>query len=76
VSLFVCEECRTIDNTALTRFWPRKVDGGDPRALCSACDPATAKWHGRFARQTYDGTQRVQWVDGEWVSETKGELGE
>jgi hypothetical protein len=69
VSLFVCEECRTIENTALSDFWLRNVDGGKGRALCSACDPDIGKWHGRFERRTYDGSQVVQWVDGRWVGE-------
>lgn len=66
MSLFVCQSCRTIENTALSHFWLRDLEG-DGRALCSACDPDIGEWHDRFPRQTYDGTQRVQWVDGEWV---------
>ena len=69
MALFVCEKCRTIENTACCDFWLRNVD--KPlclgTALCSACDPDIGKWHGRFERQTYDGSQTVQWVDGRWV---------
>lgn len=66
MSLYVCEECRTIENTALGLFWTRNVEG-DGRALCSACAPEIGEWHGRFDRRTYDGTQNVAWVDGEWI---------
>lgn len=67
MSLFVCEQCGTIDNTALTDFWMRRHREGtnDQRALCSAC--LTGKWHGRFPQETYDGTQNVQYVEGRRV---------
>lgn len=69
MSLFVCEECGCIENTALApRFWSRKVDGGDPRSLCSVCDPeGPQEWHGRFDRRQYDGTQTVEYIDGERI---------
>lgn len=66
MSLFVCQECRTIENTALCSFWLRTQLTKD-RALCSACDPEIRKWHNRFPRVTYNGIQTVQWIDGEWV---------
>ena len=66
MSLFVCQECNTIENTALSNFWGRAMVF-DGRALCSACDPAIGKWHGKFDRRIYDGTQHVQWHDGKWV---------
>lgn len=78
--LFVCEKCQTIENTALSNFWTRHLIGGGEfifgeesdlsartLALCSACDPKIGEWHGRFPRTTYDRTQRVQWVDGDWA---------
>jgi len=56
MSLFVCDACGCVDNTALTRYWLR----GDGRALCSACDPAVGRWHGRFPRERYDGKREVR----------------
>ncbi len=77
MSLFVCEECGCIENTALSRFWVRKTDLGpnDGRALCSECDPETREWHGRFPKRLYDPeTDSPDWIDGEWV-ERKGSTG-
>jgi len=61
--LFVCDNCDTIDNTALGHFWSRHdAEMFAPeyvgKALCSACAPRTyrsgepsqnsGQWHGRF----------------------------
>jgi hypothetical protein len=65
MSLFVCEECRVIENTATSRFWFR----GDGKALCSQCDPETGKWHGMFPRKQYDPEyHKPAYMDGEWVA--------
>jgi predicted DNA-binding transcriptional regulator AlpA len=64
--LFVCQECGTIENTALSRFWIRQVYNEPAR--CSACDPNIGEWHGKFPRQTFTGTQNVGWLNGEWRS--------
>jgi hypothetical protein len=45
MSLFACERCDVIENTATSRYW-------DGCALCSQCDPAIGKWHGLFPRET------------------------
>lgn len=39
MSLFVCEQCGYIENTALSNYWIRGHHGHDGRALCSQCDP-------------------------------------
>jgi hypothetical protein len=52
VSIFVCDRCGCIDNTALTNYWVRRQHEG--RALCSACDPTIGVWHGHFDRRQYD----------------------
>jgi hypothetical protein len=52
VSIFVCDECGCIDNTALTGYWKRKQHDG--KARCSECDPGIKKWHGLFDRRPYD----------------------
>lgn len=64
MSLFVCSNCRSVENTALSRFWLREDKAV---ALCSACDPEIGKWHGRFERREYDGSQGVNWKDGAYI---------
>lgn len=53
MGLFVCDECGSVENTALSRYWVRHTATGG-RALCSACDPETARWHGLFERRPHD----------------------
>lgn len=68
MSLFVCEQCRAVENTALCDFWPRAHrENGDTRALCSECGPE-GKWHGRFDKIEWDGKRKVAWADGEWLT--------
>lgn len=67
MSLFVCEGCRCIENTATSRFWRRELvlDG---KALCSECDPGMEGWHGRFEKTPYDPEQHEPaYMDGEWL---------
>jgi hypothetical protein len=56
MSLFVCDKCGCVENTALSGFWWRPK--GAP-ALCSACDPQFGRWHGRFKRQLWNGLEEV-----------------
>jgi len=58
VSLFVCDECGCVENTALSRFWFRNnpESGLNGRALCSACDPDLGRWHGAFPKTQWDGS--------------------
>lgn len=58
MSLFVCDECGSVDNTALTNFWLRKQENVEGRALCSACGPR-GRWHGCFPREQWDGERQV-----------------
>lgn len=69
MSLFVCDKCDTIENTALGLYWRghrHEAWFGIPNhsALCSACMPThflngavhregTGEWHGQFKRETY-----------------------
>jgi len=47
MSLFRCQKCNNIENTALTAgYWAKKIK------LCSECDHG--KWHGRFPKQKFD----------------------
>lgn len=61
MSLFVCDECGVVDNTALTLYWlrGRLNASNNGRALCSQCDPAIGKWHGAFPREQYDPTKNT-----------------
>lgn len=68
MSLYRCESCGCVENTATGFFygrederWPADIRG---KALCSACGPSTApdgtetgygKWHGLFPRRSASG---------------------
>lgn len=66
MSLFVCEECRCIENTATSSFWFRQL-ATQGRALCSKCDPTIGRWHGLFPRSEYDPDKHEPaYIDGEW----------
>jgi hypothetical protein len=54
MSIFRCEQCGCIENTATSSYWFRS-ENKDKRALCSECDPETGKWHGRFPKQSAKG---------------------
>lgn len=53
MGLFVCDECSVVENTALSRYAFRYMEGHG-KALCSLCDPEIARWHGVFPRREYD----------------------
>ena len=55
VPLFVCDECGTVDNTALGGYWQAILY--DLPALCAVC--RTGKWHGHFDREIWDGQTPV-----------------
>jgi hypothetical protein len=70
VSLFVCDECGVVENTALAGFggyWGRNRKDlghgeqgvGDGKARCSQCNPQIGKWHGCFPRGKWDGKRQV-----------------
>lgn len=47
MSIYVCEKCGTIDNTALGGYW--KNCANNQLHMCSECN--TGKWHGEFPKQ-------------------------
>lgn len=57
--LFVCDECKAIENTALGQFWTRGRYGNSKEALCSECMPyvkighnrKVGEWHRKFPKQ-------------------------
>lgn len=53
MSLFRCEECGVVENTATSHYWFREQQA-DSRALCSQCDPEIGRWHGIFERVDAD----------------------
>jgi hypothetical protein len=61
MSLYICEKCGTIENTALSSYWWKK------EKLCSQCDPQIAKWHGVFKRNKFDKEKQIL-VDGFVIS--------
>lgn len=53
MSLFRCEKCNHIENTATSNYWL-----SDER-LCSLCDPKIGKWHNLFPRRLYDSKKDI-----------------
>lgn len=54
MSLFLCEECGNVENTALSHYHLRGQYGYDSRALCSSCDPGMEA-HRVFPLEPWDG---------------------
>jgi len=50
MSLYCCETCGCIENTACANYWSRRID--KLPLLCSECDPNIGKWHGRFEKRS------------------------
>lgn len=56
-----------MENTATSNFWETTVRDKSNNPLCSACDPEIGEWHNIFPRIKYDGSQKVDWIDGVWL---------
>jgi len=52
MSFFRCSRCHCKEDTALCNYWSARLQQSP--AVCSACDPKIAKWHGQFARESAD----------------------
>lgn len=52
MSLFVCDRCGCVENTALGDYW------GCAEKVCSEC--STGTWHGRFPKEKWDGKRNVK----------------
>lgn len=66
MSVFQCDVCGCIENTALSNyFWNRNVEKLD-KNLCSACDPNIGKWHDRFRRMFLE--------RGKWITNNEGNI--
>ena len=48
MSLFACQNCICVENTATSNYWMR----GNAQALCSECDPEIGAWHGKFPKRS------------------------
>lgn len=74
MSLFVCDECGCVENTALGFYWGKDVltwkdTSKNGKALCSECMPTEfsdgsklhegGKWHGKFPKVKWDGKREV-----------------
>ena len=60
--LFQCSECGCVEDTALCNFWSARLR--QTPAVCSACDPRIAKWHGQFFKEPAQ----------DWVTDERGFL--
>ena len=68
MGLFICENCRCIENTATGHWWSRHIDQFKgtiwEKALCSECTPTTfpdgtanprgGKWHNYFPKESVE----------------------
>lgn len=73
MSLFVCDECNSVENTAIGIYWGRKLlkfadESKNGKGLCSACAPThfsdgsptnLGTWHDYFERKQWDGKREV-----------------
>jgi hypothetical protein len=73
MSVFVCDLCGCVENTALGHYWGKDFNSFGPelkgKALCSECMPATyrdgsrnedgGKWHGKWPKVQWDGKREV-----------------
>ena len=67
MSLFQCEECGCIENTALSNYaWNCRKDSKINPETCSACDPNIKKWHGSFDRTYVE--------KGKWKTNREGDV--
>jgi len=49
MSIFACDECTVVENTACCNYHWRKIK--KQSLLCSLCDPDILKWHDKFERR-------------------------
>ena len=74
MSLFVCDECKCIENTALGHYWGSEVtrfkdSSKNGKVLCSECAPAEfedgsinpnwGKWHNKFEKRTVNESAKI-----------------
>ena len=76
MSLYQCDKCGCLENTACGSYW------GKDEALCSACAEPTGtgkyaefgKWHGRFDRKYFSKGMYITNDEGNLEHKETGEL--
>jgi len=53
MSIYRCDKCGCIENSATSGYWSRPTK--ESPALCSECDPEIGKWHGAFDKTSAKG---------------------
>jgi len=59
MSLYACEKCNAIENTALGQYWMEEPG----ERICSEC--ATGTWHGEFLKR--DAKEAGYYTDGNFL---------
>lgn len=70
MSLFACENCGVVENTALCGIvFDRHRPRGEQRVLiCSLCNPDIRKWHGFFPREDAKEAGYVQMENSRYIT--------
>ena len=66
MSLFQCDKCGCVENTALSNWAWNKYEEKNPEELCSECDPSINKWHNQFPKLYLE--------LGKWKTDKEGNL--
>lgn len=56
MSLFTCESCGCVENTALCNYWMARLNNKPTR--CSECESGT--WHGLFPKRLAEDTNNSE----------------
>jgi len=60
--LFKCDNCDCLENTALAPHSWTQLLNKQPM-LCSECEPAQNKWHGRFKKVKWNGESIINYEE-------------
>lgn len=60
--LYKCTKCGCRENTSLTNFHQDNWEGAP--VLCSECDPAIGRWHGKFEKVLFTPEDEAHTVEG------------
>ena len=73
MSVYICEKCGCIENTALGGYWGNLMD--KTPVVCSECD--SGRWHGEFPKEhwsKYGVEKLLEWEkrrDGSMINATE-----
>lgn len=80
MSLFKCEQCGAVENTATSGYWhascERHRGNADVKLLCSECDPEIGRWHGIFPKRNATAEGYMLGNDGYLYSKSHVESGD